>query len=186
VFGAALAAVALWGFRDARASISVAISFDALLRGSSAAVVATATEQHSLWEGGRIYTYSRVHVDTAVAGELHADDEAWVRTMGGVVGDVGQIVDGEASLTTGRPSLLFLRPSVGAYVVTARAQGQFGLYTDENLEVRARKSSGVGALLPPQGASGPPAVLASDVIHGRPVASSAKDIAAAWRRAHEG
>jgi len=169
---------------EARASVSVAISFDALVRASTAVVVGTAVEQRSVWEGGRIYSYSRVHVDSPVAGELHGDDEVWVRTMGGIVGDVGQIVDGEAVLTVGRPSLLFLhRASDGVHVVTARAQGQFGLYTDEQKQLRARKSSGVGALLAPKGADAA-AAMAGDMIHERAVADAAKDIATAWSRAH--
>ncbi len=170
--------------RDARASVSVAITFDALLRGSSAVVVGTATDQRSVWEGSRIYTYSHVHVDSTVAGALGENDEAWVRTMGGVVGKVGQIVEGEAEFTVGRPSLVFLRSSpAGAYVVTARAQGQFGLYTDDQSKVRVRKSSGVGALYPPQGAEANFA-MAGDVIHGRAIADAAKDIATAWSRTH--
>jgi hypothetical protein len=185
VLCAALAApLSFAGVDDARASVSVAITFDALVRASSAAVVGTPAEQRSVWEGGRIYSYSRLHVDSAIAGELHGDDEVWVRTMGGIVGDVGQIVDGEAVLTVGRPSLLFLRKAPdGAYIVTARAQGQFGLYTDEKMQLRAKKSHAMGVLLPPNGADAS-AALAGDVIHGRAVADAAKDIATAWSRGH--
>jgi hypothetical protein len=171
---------------DARASVSVAVTFDALVRESSAVVVATAIEQRSLWEGPRIYTYSHLHVDSAVAGELGQDDEVWVRTMGGIAGKVGQNVDGEPVLTVGRPSLLFLHRASGSadtYVVTARAQGQFGLYTDDQKELRVRRSSAVGTLLPPQGPTAATA-LAGDVIHGRAVADAARDIATAWSRAH--
>jgi hypothetical protein len=173
---------------DARASVSVAITFDALVRASRAVVVGTPTDQRSTWEEGRIYTYSKLHVDSAVAGELHEDDEVWVRTMGGEVADVGQVVDGEASLTVGRPSLLFLRTMparlpAGSYVVTARAQGQFGLYADDQKQVRVKKSSGVGALFPPNGPDkGAP--LAGDLIHGRAISDVAKDIATAWSRTH--
>jgi len=185
VLCAALAGLApLAAARDVSASVSVAITFDALVHESSAVVVGTAAEQRSVWEGARIYTYSRVHVDSAIAGELGADDEVWVRTMGGVVGKVGQIVEGEAELTVGRPSLVFLRRSpVGAYVVTARAQGQFGLYTDDQKQLRVRKSGGVGAVVLPNGTDGT-AALAGDVIHGRVVSDAAKDIATAWSRAH--
>jgi hypothetical protein len=176
----------LLGTRDAQASVSVAVTFDALVRDSSAVVVGTATEQRSVWEGARIYTYSHLHVDSSVAGELGPGDEVWVRTMGGVAGKVGQIVDGEAVLTVGRPSLVFLHRSSetsDTYVVTARAQGQFGLYADDQKQLRVRRSSGVGTLLPPQGTTATSA-LAGDVIHGRAVADAAKDIATAWSRAH--
>jgi hypothetical protein len=169
---------------DAGASVSIAVTFDALVRGSMAVVLATAVEQRSVWEDERIYTYSRVHVDSSVAGELKPEEEAWVRTMGGAVGKIGQSVEGEAGFTVGRPSLVFLRrdPS-GMYVVTARAQGQFGLYVDEQKAVHVQKSNAMGALFPPKG---PDArlPLATDVIHGRALTDASKDIATAWTRLH--
>jgi hypothetical protein len=183
--------------RSAEGSVSVAIPFDTLVRASSAVVVATAEEQRAVWEEGRIFTYSRIHVETAIAGELHEDDEAWVKTMGGVVGKVGQIVDGEPVFTVGRPSLVFLHlkkndqtnsartatASTGLYLVTARAQGQFGLYTDEENRVRVRRSSAVGALVQRSPATtGDPktVVLASDAIHGRPLDEATASIRAVW------
>jgi hypothetical protein len=185
VLGVAAVALTLGvAVRDACASVSIAVTFDALVRGSTAIVLATAVEQRSVWEGERIYTYSRVHVDKAVAGELKPDEEVWVRTMGGAVGKIGQSVDGEAGFTVGRPSLVFLRRDpAGTYVVTARAQGQFGLYIDEQRAVHVQKSNAMGALFPPKGpdANLP---LASDVIHGRALTDASKDIAAAWSRLH--
>ena len=102
--------------------------------------VVTAAESRAVWEDGRIYTYTHVRVDSR--GRRRARQpgaEAWVRTMGGVVGKVGQIVEGEAAFAPGRPSLLFLRPGpVGAYVVTDRGQGQFPVVTDDR-NARARR-----------------------------------------------
>jgi len=168
---------------DAHASVSIAVTFDGLLRSSSACVVGTAAEQQAVWEAGRIYTYSRLHVDSAIAGELHGDDEVWVRTMGGIAGGVGQVVEGEAGLTVGRPTLVFLfRAPDGAYLVTARAQGQFGLYTDEQKQLRVRKSGAVGTLVPRAAEESGP--MAGDVMHGRSVADAARDIATAWGRTH--
>ncbi len=180
-----IAVVALaYDARDARASVSVAVTYEGLLRDSNSVVVATAVEQRSVWEGERIYTYSRLHVDTSVAGELKPSEETWVRTLGGAVGKIGQIVDGEAVFTVGRPSLVFLhRDRSGTYVVTARAQGQFGLYVDEQSAVHVRKSNAMGALFAPKGANAN-LPLASDVIHGRAMNDAAQDIAAAWTRVH--
>jgi len=181
----AIAAVTLGGgSRDARASVSIAVTFDALVHDSSSAVLVTAVEQRSVWEGARIYTYSRVHVDSSVAGELKPDDEAWVRTLGGVVGKIGQVVEGEAGFTVGRPSLVFLRKdATGTYVVTARAQGQFGLYVDEQSAVHVQRSSALGGLFAPKGPNAN-LPLASDVIHGRSLTDVTKDIATAWIRLH--
>lgn len=137
---------------DAHASVSIAIAFEPLVKESSAVAIFSPTEQTSLWENGRIYTYTRLHADNAIAGDVMgpaANSEVWVRTMGGVVGHIGQLVDGEPVLTVGRPSLLFLRPGpAGAYEVTARAQGQFPVTLDATTkQPKLMKSSAVGLLL---------------------------------------
>jgi hypothetical protein len=151
-----------------------------------------------------------VHVDTAVAGELGTSAETWVRTLGGVVGNVGQRVEGEAVLTVGRPCLLFLRkgPVDGFYDVTARAQGQFPLVIDEvTKKQKFVRSSGVGVLLPPKNvdskavpesgvtrpkSSNPlarpfgerPEVFVQDILHERSIDEAVRDVAAAHRRLH--
>lgn len=170
----------------ARASVSITVTFDGLVGPSSSVAVVTPIEQHSVWENNRIYTYTQVHVDTKVAGALNAGADAWVRTMGGIVGKIGQVVDGEAVLTVGRPSLLFLHEgTAGSFEVTARAQGQFALVLDNLKQLHVVKSSGVGYLMPPQpSGAGTPSPLATDVIHGRPVSDAARDIAAVWSRLH--
>jgi hypothetical protein len=169
---------------DARASVSIAATWDGLLHESSAAVVATPVESRAVWEEGRIYTYTRLSVDRAVAGELVSGSTVWVRTMGGVVGKVGQIVDGEPVFAPGRSSLLFLHPGpVGAFEVTARGQGQFPVVVDDpKLPARVVRSNSAGAILPrPASSSGSPR-LAAEVMHGRPVEDVARDIATDWAR----
>jgi hypothetical protein len=180
---------------DARASVSIAVTFDGLVRETSVAAIVTPIEQRALWENGRIYTYTRVSVDRVLAGDVVA--EAWVRTMGGIVGKIGQIVDGEAVLTMGRPSLLFLHPGPAnvttAFEVTARGQGQFPIVLDEKKATRIIRASNVGVLLPPApprpttarntGATSAP-VLAADVLHGRLVDDAAREVASAYKRLH--
>ncbi len=183
LLGFTLAAVTLGGApREALGSVSIAVTFDSLVRESSAVVVATPIEQRSIWEGERIYTYTRVHVDSTVAGNLRPEDDAWVRTMGGAVGKMGQVVEGEAGFGMGHASLVFLRyEPMGYYVVTARAQGQFGLFLDEHGTVRVQKGGAVGALFAPKGPNAN-LPLASDVIHARALSDAAKDIVTAWAR----
>jgi hypothetical protein len=169
--------------RDVRASVSLAATWESLLHESTAAVVVTPIEARSVWEDGRIYTYTHLNVDRAVAGELATGATPWVRTMGGVVGKIGQIVDGEPVLVPGRASLLFLHPGpVGAFEVTARGQGQFPVVKgDDKLPARVVRSNAAGAILPRPASAG--AVrLATEVIHGRPVDDVARDIAADWAR----
>jgi hypothetical protein len=170
----------------APASVSIAATFDGLVHDSTTVAVVTAAESRAVWEDGRIYTYTRVLVTRAVAGELTSGGDAWVRTMGGVVGKVGQIVEGEAAFAPGDKSLLFLRAGpVGAYVVTDRGQGQFPVVTDETQHARIVRSHSVGMLLAPrvQATTVAPR-LAADVLHGRSVDDVAQEIAAAWVAAH--
>jgi hypothetical protein len=172
---------------DAHASVSIAITWGGLLRESTAVAVATPVESHSAWEGGRIYTYTRVRVDRAVAGDLPAGSEAWVRTMGGIVGKIGQIVEGEAILAPGQASLLFVRAGPpGAFEVTARGQGQFPIVSGEaNSLPRVVRSNSVGALMAPQLlVSSASARLAANVMHGRSVDDVAREVAADWSPMH--
>jgi hypothetical protein len=181
-------AVAAVAAVEAQASVSIQVTWDALLHESSAAVVATPIDSRSVWENGRIYTYSHLHVDRAVAGELPAGGDAWVRTMGGVVGKVGQLVDGEPVFAVGQTSLLFLHPGpAGAFVVTARGQGQFPLVTDVDPKAPPHlvRSASAGALMPPHPAGPVPAApFAADVVHGRRGDAVARDVVASWDRTH--
>jgi hypothetical protein len=183
--------------RAAKASVSVSVLFDELLRKAAAAAVVTPTDQRALWEGGRIVTYTRVRVDRPVAG--HLAGEVWVRTMGGAVGNIGQIVEGEATFQAGQPSLVFLHthleaatdPSTGAdggtLGVVEGAQGQFPIATPvadaRSGGPRLAIAQNMGALLaPPFRAT--PARLARDVLQGRPVEDAVREIRAAWPRTH--
>jgi hypothetical protein len=190
VIGLTLAATSLAATTftaDARASVSIAVTWGGLLRESTAVAVATPVESHSAWEGGRIYTYTRVHVDRAVAGDLPAGNDAWVRTMGGIVGKIGQIVEGEAILAPGQASLLFVRAGpAGTFEVTARGQGQFPIvHGDANTLPRVVRSHAVGALMAPQLlVSSASARLAANVMHDRSVDDVAREVAADWSPMH--
>jgi hypothetical protein len=168
---------------DAHASVSIAVTWDGLLHESTAAAFVTSFEARPVWENGRIYTYTHVRLDRVVAGDLASGGDAWIRTLGGIVGKVGQIVEGEASFAPGERSLLFVHPGpVGAFVVTARGQGQFAVASDDpKVGDHIVKNGNVGMLLAPR--AGSPR-LAGDVLHGRPVDDAAQDIAAAWSAAH--
>jgi hypothetical protein len=183
-----LAAVGLAVGPDARASVSVTVTFEGLVRASTAAGVMTPVEQHAVWENGRIVTYTRVHVDEAIAGDLPTGGEAWVASLGGVIGNVGQTVDGEPPLHVGRPALLFLRPdrAPSVRVVTARAQGYFGIRVDPATHVRTfHPSNAVGELLPVQrGLSATAPRTAAEVVADRASDDVAREIATAWRTLH--
>ncbi len=186
VVAAAAMAPTAFATRDADASISIAVTWDGLVQASSFAAMVTPTSATSVWESGRIYTYTQVHVDRAVAGDAAGAADVWVRTMGGIVGNLGQVVDGEAVLAMGAPSLLFLHPGpTGALQVTSRGQGQFPLVLDAKNVLRLSRSSSVGGLVPPKRSTPSVApVLAVDMIHGRLVDDVVRDLLAAWPKSH--
>jgi len=175
---------------EARASVSISVAFESLVQNSASAGVMTPVEQYAASENGRIYTYTRVHIDNAIAGDLGTGAEAWIVTLGGTLGNIGQSVDGEAILHVGEPSLLFIRPDPkfpGLYMVTSRGQGQYAVVADAQKIKRLILGNGHGAVLPP-----PPApasskevrVLARDAIVGQKLDETIRTVAAAWGRLH--
>jgi hypothetical protein len=163
----------------AQASVSISVTLDDLVRASQAAAVVTPLEKQSAWEGGRIFTYTHARVDRLVAGELPS--AVWVRTMGGTVDQVGQLVEGEPTLVLGQASLVFLRTAEGAaspgriFVVTARAQGEFPIVRGKGTELRVGRGAGGGLVDGPH-----PGPLARDVIPGRRLEDAARAVVAAW------
>src|SRR5678815_5242459 len=97
--GLLFAAILFCAAPRADASVSFTVPMDALVEESSAACVVSPIEAKSVWENGRIATYTRVHVDRLLAGS--AANEIWIKTLGGAVGDVGQNV--ERNTTDCRP-----------------------------------------------------------------------------------
>lgn len=153
---------------DARASVSIAVAFDALVKDADSVGIVTPVESKSVWEDGRIYTYTRVKVDQNVAGELATGGEGWVRTMGGVVGKIGQMVDGEPVFTPTKSSMVFMRKfkQGGTWEVSARAQGQYPVVeetVDKKTIKKVIRSHAAGVLFPPKDAPvvGPPAAPAA-------------------------
>jgi hypothetical protein len=164
-----------------RASVSIPVTFDDLLRRSSAVAIVVATEQHATWESGRIVTYTRLRVDRLIAGIL--PPELWVRTMGGAVGPVGQLVEGEATFAVGGSSLVFVHPHAdgstpASFGIVEGAQGQFALIESPAKALRIAAAPGLGGLTEPSGS----ARLALDVLVGRSLDDAARFIAQAWTR----
>jgi hypothetical protein len=168
---------------DARASVSVTVTFDDLVRRASAVAVVVPVDQRAVWEDGRIVTYTRVRVERLVAGRLLG--EVWLRTFGGAVGHIAQLVEGEATFAGAGASLLFVHPhgegsSSGIFGVVEGAQGQFALVTSGGEHPRLAAARGVGGLVPPPGAPR----LARDVLIGRSLEDAAREIGAAWSQFH--
>src|SRR5262245_41457604 len=70
-----------------------------LVRASRWVVVGTPLEAIGRWEevgkSQRIVTYHRIRVDRSLGSKASSESELWVRTLGGRVGNIGQVVHGE-------------------------------------------------------------------------------------------
>jgi hypothetical protein len=137
--------------KAAAAAVSRALSVRELTRASRCVCLGEPVEAYSQWETvgkrRRIVTFTRVLVSEGVLGE--PEQELLVQTLGGRVGEIGQIVHGEAALKLHEPSLLFLQNSnEGITRVTAMAQGHYRVLPDERGAARLLTSPQLATLLP--------------------------------------
>jgi hypothetical protein len=119
----------------AEASLARALSLSELIRSSRHALVATPVDLFAQWETlgkhRRILTYTMVRAEYSLDGRPPATRELLVRTLGGIVDGIGQIVPGEAVLRKGVTSALFVTDvSQDLFAVTAMAQGHYPLASD--------------------------------------------------------
>jgi hypothetical protein len=150
----AAALMTTWIPGAADAGVARPIALSELVRQSRYVVVGASVEAISRWEdvgkSHRIVTYHRFVVDRGLGSKRPAEKEVWVRTLGGRVGDIGQIVHGEAVLTAGETAVVFLAPGKdGVLQVTAMSLGHFPVLADKSgvprLSVSPRLSKIIGA-----------------------------------------
>jgi hypothetical protein len=128
-----LIATCTWA-KQSSATVARAVSLRGLVERSTRVTRATPLDSFARVEhlaGSRhIVTYSRLRVDEPILG-ASTDSELLVRTLGGQVGDLGELVHGEASLALNEPCVVFLRQSAeGIDQVTEMAQGHFPMAMD--------------------------------------------------------
>jgi hypothetical protein len=143
------------------ATTARAITLPELVGLSQFALVGTATDAYSRWEtmgrSRRIVTYTRVEVTQPIDGRPPPDTSLLVRTLGGRVGDIGQLVHGEARFELGASSVVFITPDDdGVFGITAMAQGHYPLGIDPDAPdtaVRLRASPNIPALTRVEGSA---------------------------------
>jgi hypothetical protein len=116
----------------ASATVVRSLSLPSLVQGSRRIVVVTALGSASHYEElgrrRRIVTDTRVRVDEGIAKTAGLDSELMVRTLGGSIGDVGELVHGQAQLVLGEPCVAFLLQGPdGLHYVNGMAQGHYPL-----------------------------------------------------------
>ena len=134
------------GGRPARATIVRPVTLPELVGMSRHRIVGTPLSASARWEtiGGseRIVTYHTLRVDYALDGTAPTAGDLVVRTLGGAVGDIGQIVPGEAPLRKGETAALFLEDvKTNVFAVSAMAQGHYRIFADEQGAKRVRANS---------------------------------------------
>jgi hypothetical protein len=137
--------------RAAKATTARAVSLQDLVQRSSRIVRSTPLDSFARSEtiGGtqHVVTYSRLRVEEAIHGDS-PESEILVRTLGGTLGALGEIVHGEAELALNQPCVVFLRTSAeGVELVTAMAQGHYPLSADSRGTLRLRASRNLPQLL---------------------------------------
>ena len=198
-FAAVLGLGAVSSPKPADASVAIAVLFDDMVSRADTVAVVTGTDTKSMWEDRKIVTYTRLRIEKHIAGDTVTSD-VWVKTLGGIVGDIGQSVSGEPNFG-GSQTLVFLKrvDSRPTYMVIERAQGQYPVTKDiKTGRLILGRNSESGMLIPPKAptrdsASNKPLVLtgsryagalAMDVMLHRPVDDVAKDIAESWQKLH--
>lgn len=156
----ALVALTL-GMGAAEASTVLYRDVPALARGSDAIVIGQVVRAQSRWTADRrrIVTDIEIRVDETLKGEGRAT--LLVRQPGGVVGDVGQRVDGLAGFEVGEEVVLFLerRPD-DSFLIAGLSQGKFQV---------VRSSDGKGVYAVPDPAVKAARVLDPDTLQERTV-----------------
>jgi hypothetical protein len=141
----------LAGTDPAAASVARAITMSALVKRSKTVVLGTPLAAYSEWQtvgdARRIVTVTRVRIDEHVARSKPDSSEIMVRTLGGRVGQLGQLVHGEAELRTDQTAMLFVYEADGGLSsVTAMAQGHYPLLVDAHGKT-LQKSPGLAKLV---------------------------------------
>lgn len=141
----------------AGASLSRAVRVEELVTRSQHVFLGEPLDAYSVWEriGGRrhIVTYTRVRAGELFAGADPKQDELLIRTLGGRVGELGQLVHGEARLKLGARGVLFVMPSQDALAVTAMAQGHYPLGRDSAGVERLKRSPAAVELIDEAGSA---------------------------------
>jgi len=143
--------------RLARATTARAVALGDLVRRSTRIAHATPLEGSSRFEDigdtRHIVTYTRLRVEDPIFGDT-GETEILVRTLGGHVGELGEIVHGEAQLALNESCVVFLRANAdGIEQVTEMAQGHYPLLADSGGALRLQASRNMPRLVGNPGAA---------------------------------
>jgi len=118
----------------ASSTIALAVSLPELVAQSEHVVLGiprrVSCQYETIGNARRIVSDIELEIEHGYRGTAGAGSTLVVRTLGGTVGKIAQVVPGEAPLTVGAPALLFLgRGQDGLLHVSSMAQGHYPLLT---------------------------------------------------------
>lgn len=148
----ALGITLLVSVQAASATTLVAMDLPTLTNGADAVLLGTVEklEAHYLGSGSSyIVTDVTIRCDRELLG-VPAGSRFVVRHLGGVVGDLGQRVHGEASYRMGEQVLLFAKERSGAFFSMGMAQGALHVVADERGVARLDIALDQAELIAPQ------------------------------------
>lgn len=124
----------------ARASVVEAMSLAELSQTADVVIVARVEDQRAHYDAqGRIVTDVSLRVEESLYGQLASGERTTVLRLGGVVGDLGLRVEGEAIYVTGESIVLFARwvttPTGAVLRPLGMAQGVMPIETQGGVEV---------------------------------------------------
>ncbi|MEO7034628.1 MAG: hypothetical protein ABI335_12465 [Polyangiaceae bacterium] len=149
MLGAALTSLA-WP-RASQATTARAVSLRDLVARSTRVVFGVPLEgtprYEQVGETRHIVTYTRFRVDELLQGGPQ-EPELLVRTLGGKLGQLGEIVHGEAELALNEQCVMFVHANPeGFEQVTAMAQGHYPMLSDESGTLRLHASRNMAHLI---------------------------------------
>jgi hypothetical protein len=126
-----------------------------LVERSAMVVVATPVSAHThyamMGNRQRVVTDLTLEVSWTLRGQDATGTDIVVRTLGGTVDGMAQIVYGEAPLRIGQTSLLFLVPGRDQVLhVLGMAQGHYPTTPDDQGQWRIQRSPGLDGVLQPE------------------------------------
>lgn len=113
----------------AHAAVVAPLDLPDLCRDAALIVHGVVTAEESAWREGHIVTRVTIAVQKTLKGTRQRSVS--ISLLGGVVGGIGQIAPGEATLATGEEVVLFAEPAgAGELRVVGMAQGVFHIGKD--------------------------------------------------------
>ena len=131
------------------------LTLSKLVHQSTSVVVATPVSFSSHWAAmgarSRVVTDITLEVAWTLRGHDSTGKDIVVRTLGGTVGGIAQLVHGEAQLRVGQTCLLFLVPGRdGVLHVLGMAQGHYPLAADGHGDWRVTPSPQLDGIANPE------------------------------------